>query len=904
MKLTVASFKGELPIISNRLLPDGYGSAVVNAKVVSGDLDSYPDIGNFFQLAKAAPINTVWKIGPEGTSLYLQWTQTEVNAGYGTNIDVSYGTIPGDTSYRVFITGLNGGPQQTNLFYATDPSEQGGNPSGAYPYVTFPVGINDPSSPPTVVPPTVTGTTTVYQYAAEMAVNAGGIGNNAGTGYLVGDIVYPVGGTLAPGFTVGASFTVTTVGLTGNVTGLSIPPTTGGFYLNGSAPPTSNVATTTSGAGTGLTLDLTIVDNSFPPWNRPDHSNGSGYYATSSINGTNQWTLATGQGDIAVFYTISPTTLNTVSSFTLQADMETTTNNPDLILEFAGTYIASGNPNNVSGPAVVLSVQDGTFSLYSQCSGTNGGTVNGVIVDQIAYAVAANVFYRVTVKATGQVTQGVNSGFNVQVTLADQATPNTILASLSGFVGYNGEQLGIGQNQRSGTSGGDANYVNIQLTATQPANSANAETTAYVYTYVTTKGTTPNAMQEESGPSNPSPTVTFYLLTNPATGVVTMTPVQVTIPPAPTGEFITDYNLYRLVLQSDGSEVYQYVAQIAANFTAPVTYTDTTLDAELGIDLITADFVPPPSNMQGIIALPNGIMAGFFANVLCLSAQNYPYAFPVGNQLSTDYPIVAIAPVDTSVLVLTSAEPYTAWGNDPSAYNMSKETAPCGCVSKRSVATHRAAGAIYASGTGLWAYRGLGQLANLTSEIFDRDQWNAITPSTIIGAVYDDLYFFWYNSATSGVGGYMFDIRKGAAGIVALDFHVTAVFLDPQIDALEFTPDSSVYPVNGSVVAAPSNVLGSWEVGPGFRPRTWSRQEFLYQRPVCFQLCRVYADDYSSLNIIVNSEQGVAFSGAVTSSVPFIMAAQPGRQWSISVSGSSAIRSIELCENAAEFTPS
>jgi len=62
--------------------------------------------------------------------------------------------------------------------------------------------------------------------------------------------------------------------------------------------------------------------------------------------------------------------------------------------------------------------------------------------------------------------------------------------------------------------------------------------------------------------------------------------------------------------------------------------------------------------MQGIIALPNGIMAGFFANVLCLSAQNYPYAFPVGNQLSTDYPIVAIAPVDTSVLVLTAAEPY------------------------------------------------------------------------------------------------------------------------------------------------------------------------------------------------------------------------------------------------------
>jgi len=903
MKQSILSFKGELPIISNRLLPDGVGSIVVNAKVVSGDLDSYPDIGNFFQLSKTAPINTVWKIGPEGTSLYLQWTQTEVNAGYGTNIDVSYGTIPGDTSYRVFMTGLNGGPQQTNLFYATDPSEQGANPAGAYPYVTFPVGINDPAAPPTVVPPTVTGTTTTFQYAAETTVNAGAPAA-AGTGYLVGDLVFPVGGILAPGFTQGASFTVLTVGLTGNVTALATPPTTGGFYTSGNGPATSGVATTTNGAGTGLTLNLTVVNNSFPPWNVPDHNNGAGYFAVSSITGGNQWNLATAQGDIAVFYTISPSTLNTASAFTLQADWTSSTNTPDLLLEFAGAYVAAGNPNNVSGPTVALSVDDATFTLYSQVSGTNGGPVNGVVVDQISYAAVSGTQYRVTVQATGQPTAGVNSGFQVRVTLALRSAPSVVVATLTGFVPNSGEQLGIGQNQRASGSAGDGLYENIQLVVTQPPNSANGETTAYVYTYVTTKGVAPNAMQEESGPSNPSANVTFFLQTNPATGVVTMTPVQVTIPPAPNGEFITDYNLYRLVAQTDGSEVYQFVAQIAANFTTPVTYTDTIQDNELGIPLVTADFVPPPDNMQGIIALPNGIMAGFFANVLCLSAQNYPYAFPVGNQLSTDYPIVAIAPVDTSVLVLTAAEPYTAFGNDPAAYNMSKETAPCGCVAKRSVATHRAAGAIYASGTGLWAYRGLGQLANLTENIFDRDQWNAINPTSIIGAVYDDLYFFWYNSSSLGLGGYMFDVRKTGNGIVALDYHVTAVFLDPQSDHLQFTPDSSFYPINGSVVAAPSNLLGTWEIGPGIRPRSWQRQEYLYPRPVCFQLCRVYADDYASVTISIASEQGVAFAGAVTSSRPFIMAAQPGRQWSIAISGSSRVRSVELVENSAEFTPS
>ena len=59
---------------------------------------------------------------------------------------------------------------------------------------------------------------------------------------------------------------------------------------------------------------------------------------------------------------------------------------------------------------------------------------------------------------------------------------------------------------------------------------------------------------------------------------------------------------------------------------ATADYTDTIPDSQLGEELESTDWDLPPDDLRYILALPNGIMCGFFANQLCFSAQGRPHA--------------------------------------------------------------------------------------------------------------------------------------------------------------------------------------------------------------------------------------------------------------------------------------
>lgn len=967
MKINIASFKGMTPIISPSKLPEGSASYALNAKLVSGDLDYFDDIGNGYALAKAAPINTFWQIGPYSERLYLQWSESEL--AYGTNIDVTYGTVPGDTTYRTFMAGLADGVRQTNKFYATDPSQQGANVEFAYPYVTFPVGVDGPSDAPSAVAALPTANPQSFYAAALTYVNSATI-NNAGTGYELGDILTGTTGTVVTGlgaFQVEVSLVDAT---TGAITAFSlINP---GQYENGLGPDTTAVPLV-GGSGTGATVDLVVQNlNSFQGFSTWNYDNGSGSYSHWSANPSGLgWESSTGQGSFSnnktAAWDLAGSTLATAQTITFQADLLARDNGsghaPDLAWLLGGKYNGYGF---LDGPTLRLSNQGSTLTL----SDTNGE------VSVVSHSFAWNTIYRATLTATMQTaaTTGANPIFHVVATVALAATPTTVIASVEGNVEFVGEYYGVGayHNPPDSSEGNTTTNANLILVVRQQATNYTSEATAYVATYQTTYGVDPNAILQESGPSDPSNIVTFYLVPNSVTGKSAVSPITVTIPAAPSGLSITAVNLYRLVNTTSG-EVYEYDTQLTAlnvssvlgtpvidevvtgedavdgtpSFTAKVlsnptgvltlyavdgnpsvgetvtgessgftavidsfaldtnilTYTDTLQDSELGNPLVTAGFVPPVSNLQGLVALPNGIMAGFYANTLCLSAQNYPYAFPVANQLSTDADIVAIAPIDTTVVVLTAESVYTAWGNDPSAYNMSKETAPVGCVSKRSVAFHRGAGVIFAGPAALWAYHGQGQLISLTDSIFDIEQWTAFNPASIVGIVHDDRYYFWATTVEGEKVGYALDLRPTGAKLIALDFHVTAAYIEPEMDGLQFTPDYSSLDIDGDPVAAAVNHVYQWDYDTASkRPGQWQCSDTLFTRPTSFMLARVYAEDYSDLHLVISSESGTACDRAVTSALPFIIAAVPGRRWSITVSGTSRVNSVELVESSGELT--
>lgn len=340
----------------------------------------------------------------------------------------------------------------------------------------------------------------------------------------------------------------------------------------------------------------------------------------------------------------------------------------------------------------------------------------------------------------------------------------TVSVARGNFCGFHStfDQLGA-------TSTADFKDIRVQAGGSlnfTPVNIA----TSYVYTFV-------NDLGEESAPSLASATVQRP----DGVSVTVTTPTS-----APSGISstygVTTKRIYRATTGNTGT-AFRFVAEIPL---ATADYEDVLTDADLGEVLESEEFDLPPDDLRGLIALPNGVLAGFSKNQLCLSAQNRPHAWPVGNRLTVDTDIVGIANIDTTIIVGTESYVYTASGNDPAAYSMSAPGSAQACVAKRSMRyVNEQVGVAYASPDGLMASLGPTSVRNITEGVFTRRQWQDLRPETIRAVVYDDIYVFAFGDMNSGSGGtYMLDLKQTGFGLVRIDFLPTAMFTDPLTDKL------------------------------------------------------------------------------------------------------------------------
>ena len=289
------------------------------------------------------------------------------------------------------------------------------------------------------------------------------------------------------------------------------------------------------------------------------------------------------------------------------------------------------------------------------------------------------------------------------------------------------------------------------------------ETKGYVYTYV-------NSYGDEGPPSNVSNLLDMYDgdeidVSNMDTG------------PTDPLYSIVSKRIYRLNQTSDGTAIYQFVAEIDISQT---TYADTFLDAELGEVLPSLEWDGPPSGIEGLIALPNGVLAGFVDNLLCLSVPFYPHAWPASYQKATDKPIVAIGAYGTSIVVTTKGQPYLAVGNDPANMVMEKMDIGFACLSKRGLIQ---AGEIiaYPSPEGLIVI-GPQVRANVTEKIMTQDQWlTTYTPSSISAYYWQGKYVGFYVTGAKKAG-FIYDFKTG--DWIDLDFFATAGYYDKAVGSL------------------------------------------------------------------------------------------------------------------------
>lgn len=261
-----------------------------------------------------------------------------------------------------------------------------------------------------------------------------------------------------------------------------------------------------------------------------------------------------------------------------------------------------------------------------------------------------------------------------------------------------------------------------------------------------------NEFGDESEPSLPTKTITV-VPGSPVTfntGSITASADAAYKTPTEVRLYRTDATgTFRLVTTNvDGTDtdIIDYTTLESAD---PV-YVDTKLDSALGEPLSTAGWSVPPSGLKGIINAPNGIVAAYKDRTIAGAVPYAPYAWPIANQVATDYDVVGLVPTSAGIVVVTKGMPAILIGDNPANWTMQKLEYPQGCVARRSI-VDMGEFAMYASPDGLVAVTGA-NVEILTKPIMTREQWQAYNPSSIIAAQVEGRYIASYTS-----GG----VRKG-----------------------------------------------------------------------------------------------------------------------------------------------
>lgn len=772
------SFRGEVPGLTPRALPDNAAQLALNARLQTGDLEAWRQFVQEKVLANASPVETIYKLFDK----WLSWSD---------QVDVARGLIPGDETYRTFLTSpsLYSTPRFTNYALATTGAEP-------FPVTTRVLGVGEPQAVATLaqgidptpssfsVDITDTGDSLATAWQTSGPVNEATFNSNViqtGGRYQISWRDYETGTFMKRDFGIKDATAVTeefTFALN-NVSGISR------FW--------AGVQRTEAGAGVSVML-----------------------YGNSGTWGLHLGTSTTwsqGQGQSTVASSAS----------------------------FAG--ISTGSPG--AGPDYTMRIE-----MVTNLDNTT--------------AVTATVLSGATVLAT------VSSTMSLQ--------------DKGGWCGF-----GSGEDQLGATNLAQFDDIHVQATGSTGYNPVNLAT-AYVWTYE-------NDLAQESAPSR----ATAPILRPDGISVTVTMPTA--LPSGYSVYGITTKNVYRLVTGTGGT-AYKFVGSVPL---ATADFVDDLPDEETGPRLLVSeDWDLPPDDLEGILPLPNGCMAGFFANQLCFSEPGFPHAWPVKYRKTADSKIVAIANIDTTIVIGTESVVQTATGTSPENYAMSQPGEKQACVSKLGMRFLDGLGVVFPSPDGYQLCRGsAGSVVNLTEKTFTRRQWQERNPETILAAVHDGVLHWFYNSTTLGKGGYALDARPNGFGLISLGYHATAAYSDALTDHLYLVlddvdePDDELLPITPAPVTANNLTIFRFDASPTVNMTyRWRGKLHLMDRPATLHFMRLRAAGYANLVANVYADGVLIDSFIVTdSNLTRLPGADSHDSYELELVGTSTVRSATAAQH-------
>ena len=384
----------------------------------------------------------------------------------------------------------------------------------------------------------------------------------------------------------------------------------------------------------------------------------------------------------------------------------------------------------------------------------------------------------------------------------------------------------------------------------------------YVYTYV-------NDWGWESAPSPVSAMVTR--LTDATTTITSFAAV-------PAGNYnVNRIRIYRTQTVSSGSTDFFFLREIAYG-----TVSTTDDNRALGEVLPTTTWLVPPANLSYLKSLWNGMLAGISGNSVRFCEPYVPYAWPVAyDVVPPDAKPVGLGVFGQSLLVLTTARPVLVSGSSPESMDQQMLEIPQGCVSSQSIVS-MGTGVAWASEDGL-CWFGSGGARILTAGLMLREDWQALKPETIVGKMYEGLYFGSYDDG-SGRKGFLIDTNS-PQGIFFLGTGYSAMYFDELKDQL--------YVLDGVSVK-------KWDAGSLMTVKARSKV-FHHPKPINLSAAEVLADTYP-LTFRVYANGVLKHTQSVANNSPFrLPSGFLAQSWQLEIEGTSAVQSVAIATAVAEL---
>ena len=285
------------------------------------------------------------------------------------------------------------------------------------------------------------------------------------------------------------------------------------------------------------------------------------------------------------------------------------------------------------------------------------------------------------------------------------------------------------------------------------------EARSYCFTYV-------NIYGEESAPSMPTVPVE-----GAPDGTWSISGLPLTPPSNPPGKnypSLYGMNLYRTATgQNTGGQFFLADSFVWGGPNPPTDpVIDPTPDVQIAQNqqLVTGSFANPVSGLDGLIALPGGMLVGFTGNTVHFCEPNRPYAWPAAYDQSMQYPIKGFGVWQQSLVVLTEGFPSTGSGPNPSNFIFTQVRVPEPCIARGSIVTDLL-GVYYASQNGVVMLNYFG-MQNQTMSMMSKNIWlTQYHAANIIACRHRSQYL-----AINGTGtGFLIDYSEQRMGIMPID---------------------------------------------------------------------------------------------------------------------------------------